>query len=80
MDASKEADRIKKVSDDAQKSGFETWMNSETTRFMVSLIPAMDNKDALITLLRSAYASGFSCGSTAFAVDMLSCYMDRGKR
>lgn len=77
MDVSEEAERINKLSADAQKSGFESWMNSETTRFMVSLIPAGDNKDTLITLLRATYSAGFGCGTAAFAVDMLSRYMDR---
>lgn len=70
-------ERIQKLKKEASRVGFEAWKNAETTRFMISLIPSGDHQDALTTLLKSAYESGFHGGSAAFAMDMLEQMMDR---
>lgn len=55
-----------------RREAFDRWMDEPLTRMTVSMIPSSDrHRDALITLLRSAFETGFNCGGAAFAIDVL---------
>lgn len=64
-----------------QTESFNLYMDDPQTRFMMSMIPAGENKDALVILLESAFASGFKSGGGNTAVMFLEAmFRNRGER
>ena len=56
--------------DEAQKEGFDAFLQSEQTKFMLSLIPEGAPPDAVVTLLRSTFNAGFSIGVGTMVTDL----------
>lgn len=63
----------------SMKGGLQEFMHLPQTRFMISLIPTGDNKDALVVLLQSAYETGFARGGAEVASDFIQAMMKATK-
>lgn len=61
-----------KAKEDSDKSkGFDSFMARPTTRLLLSMIPAGEHQDALRTLLREAFDTGWGHGSGSMLGIML---------
>lgn len=54
-----------------RKESFDKWLSRDETKLIVSLLPASEPPEALYSLLRSAFSSGFDSGASDIASMMI---------
>jgi hypothetical protein len=59
----------------AKAKGFQTWLNKEETRMLLSTVPEVGDNEVFLGLLRSAYNNGYSMGEATILVAILGEYM-----
>ena len=60
-----------------QKESFRRFMEQQSTRMMISLIPATEKAEFLETLLLSAFEAGFGSGSAVTSIHIMESVLKR---
>jgi hypothetical protein len=59
--------------------GFNSFLEPPATKLMLSIIPPGTTPDALISLIESAFNTGYACGQACVLIGMLEETLKRGK-
>lgn len=57
--------------EEQKASGFRDFMSNPLTSVVISTIPAGDNRDSLVQLLRAAFNTGFTSGQASIMLDLM---------
>lgn len=57
--------------EEQKASGFQDFMSHPLTSIVISTIPAGDNRDSLVQLLRAAFNTGFTSGQASIMLDLM---------
>lgn len=55
----------------ARDEAFEKFLSEPATKFLLSYVPESKDVDAVRTILRSSFDTGFQCGGAFFVADLL---------
>lgn len=63
--------------EEQKASGFQDFISHPLTSVVISTIPAADNRDSLVQLLRAAFNTGFTSGQASIMLDFMKEFMVR---
>src|SRR5262249_26194545 len=63
-----------------RKEAFAHWIDQAVVRLGMSLIPAGEHTDALVTLLRSAFEGGYASGQAHVGVEIMTALLARREK
>ena len=62
-----------------EEQGFDAFMENQTTKFLVSLIPTCNSPKTLETLLKTAFHAGFGVGGATILGGVLGAIASKDK-
>lgn len=75
-DAKRKGDELAARLEARKNETRDAFMNNQTTKLLMALIPASEPPEALATLLRAAHDGGFEHGAAMCAMEMIKAQHD----